>query len=164
MFREMRRFRQQLSAEESAQLLREGTVAVLGVLGDDGYPYTVPINYVYADGKIYFHGAKAGHKFDAITRCDKVSLCVVSQDTIVREELTTYFKSVIAFGRARVLETDEEIFRAAELLGLRFNSDRARVDRAIRNEWSALCCVEITLEHITGKEAIELTKARNAGN
>ena len=103
-----------------------------------------------------------GHKFDAITRCDKVSLCVVAQDTVVREELTTYFKSVIVFGRARVLETEEEIFRAAELLGLRFNPDRARVDGAIHSEWNALCCVEITPEHITGKEALELTRSRNA--
>lgn len=162
MFREMRRFRQQLTAEESAQHLREGTTAVLGVLGDDGYPYTVPVNYVYADGKIYFHGAKAGHKFDAITRCDKVSLCVVAQSEVVREDLTTYFKSVIVFGRARVLETEEEVFRAAELLGLRFNPDHERVDGAIRSEWNALCCVEIAIEHMTGKEAIELTRARAA--
>lgn len=164
MFRDMRRFRQQLPAEESAQLLREGTTAVLGVLGDDGYPYTVPVNYVYTDGKIYFHGAKAGHKFDAITRCDKVSLCVVAQDKVVSEELTTHFKSVIVFGRARVLETEDEVFRAAELLGLKFNPDRERVDAEIRRERNALCCVEITVEHMTGKEAIELTRARSIGN
>lgn len=72
MFRKMRRYRQQLSQEETISILKSGKTAVLGVLGDDGYPYTVPINYVYADGKIYFHGAKSGHKIDAIKRCGRV--------------------------------------------------------------------------------------------
>lgn len=160
MFREMRRFRQQLSEAETIEILREGKTGVLGVLGDDGYPYTVPVNYVYEDGKIYFHGAKAGHKQDAIARCDKVSLCVIAQDDVVADELTTYFRSVIVFGRARVLETEEEIFHAAEVFGLKYNENRERVDAEIRREWSALRCVEIAIEHMTGKEAVELTRAR----
>lgn len=160
MFREMRRQRQQLSAAETEALLREGKSGVLGVVGDDGYPYTVPVNYVYEAGKLYFHCARAGHKLDAIRRCEKVSFCVVARDEVVSEELTTHFRSVIVFGRARVLESDEEIFRAAERLGLKFNPDRARVEGAIRNEWRALCCVEITVEHATGKEAVELTRER----
>ena len=95
MFRKMRRYRQQLGQEETISILKSGKTAVLGVLGDDGYPYTVPINYVYADGKIYFHGAKSGHKIDAIKRCGRVSLCVIEKDDVVKEELTTYFRSVI---------------------------------------------------------------------
>lgn len=160
MFREMRRFRQQLSAAETEELLREGSYGVLGVLGDDGYPYTVPVNYVYAAGKVYFHCAREGHKLDALRRCDKVSFCVVTRDELVREELTTYFQSAIVFGRARVLEEEGEIFRAMELLGLKYDPDRARVDAEIERERKALCCVEITVEHMTGKEAIELTRAR----
>ena len=66
---------------------------------------TVPINFVYADDKIYFHGAKNGHKIDAINKCNKVSLCVVDKDDVVEEELTTYFKSVILFGKASILNT-----------------------------------------------------------
>ena len=115
MFRKMRRHKQQLSQEETAEILKTGRTAVLGILGDDGYPYTVPINYVYADGKVYFHGARSGHKLDAIRRCAKVSLCVIEKDNVVKEELTTYFKSVILFGKARVLEKEDEIFHAAEI-------------------------------------------------
>ena len=160
MFREMRRSRQALSEEETLALLKFGKTGVLGLLGDEGYPYTVPINYVYADGKIYFHGARTGHKQDAMRRCDKVSLCVIAKDDVVKEEMTTYFQSVILFGRARVLETDEEIYHAAEVLGLKYNEDRDFVHREIRREWNALSCVEIVIDHISGKEAIELTRKR----
>lgn len=106
MFRSMRRSRQQLENDETIKILRSGTTGVLGLTGDDGYPYTVPINYVYENGKIYFHGARSGHKYDSIKSHDKVSLCVIEKEDIIKEELTTYFRSVILFGRARILETD----------------------------------------------------------
>lgn len=161
MFREMRRKKQQLSENECIQILQNGKTAVLGVIGDDDYPYTVPINYVYADGKIYFHGAKVGHKIDAITKNPKVSLCVIDKDDIVSAELTTYFKSVILFGKAKILQSDEEIFHAAEVFGLKYNSDKDAVDKEIHREWKALSCIEIEIEHLSGKEAIELTRQRN---
>lgn len=162
MFREMRRKKQLLTLEESEQILREARTAMLGLSGDDGYPYVVPVNYAYVDGKIYFHGAKTGHKIDAIMRNDKVSLCVVQHDELVPEELTTYFRSVTVFGRARILENDAEKLAAAQKFGMRFYPDKDKVDNEIRHEWDALCVVEITPEHITGKEAIELVRARNA--
>ena len=68
---------------------------------------TVSINFVYADNKIYFHGAKSGYKIDEINKFNKVSLCVVDKDDVVEEELTTYFKSVILFGKARILKTNK---------------------------------------------------------
>ncbi len=162
MFRAMRRSRQQLSEEETLRILEEGQTGVLGVCGDDGYPYTVPVNYVFQAGKIFIHGAKSGHRMDAIRRCPKVSFCVIAEDRVVQEELTAYFRSVVAFGRARVLEEEEEIRQAAMLLGLKYNSDRALVEREIRKEIRALGCVEITVEHMAGKEAIELVRMRRS--
>ena len=108
MFREMRRKRQQLSEKEAAAVLERGTSGVLAVLGDGGYPYAVPLSYVYQDGKIYFHCAGSGHKLDGIRNCDKVSFCVIDQDEVHPEKYTTYFRSVIAFGKARILEEDEK--------------------------------------------------------
>ena len=75
---------------------------VLALLGDNDYPYAVPISYVYDDGKVYFHSAKSGHKIDAIQRTAKASFCVIDEDLVVPEEYTTYFRSVIAFGRIRL--------------------------------------------------------------
>ena len=160
MFREMRRKLQQLPQEECERILREGKTAVLALAGDDGYPYAVPVNYVYDGGKIYFHCAKTGHKLDALRRCEKVSVCVVDRDDVAPERLATDYMSVIVFGRARRLEDDEEIYRAVEVFGLKYNPDREAVAREIRREWDALCCVEITVDHMTGKEGKELARQR----
>lgn len=156
MFREMRRKRQLLSLEESERILSEAKTGILGLCGDDGYPYVVPINFAYIDGRIYFHGAKSGHKADVLARSDKASLCVVQTDQVSPDGLTNYYKSVMVFGRTRVLEDDEERFSAAEKFGLRFCPDKATVDDEIRRLWDALSVVELMPEHITGKQAKEL--------
>lgn len=97
-FREMRRKKQVLSQQEVVDIMHKGTSGVLALIGDNDYPYAVPISYVYDDGKIFFHSAKSGHKIDAILKNAKASFCVIDQDYIVPEEYTTYFRSVIAFG------------------------------------------------------------------
>lgn len=160
MFREMRRKNQILSQEESIAILQNGTTGTLAVLGDDDYPYAVPINYFYEDNKIYFHGAKAGHKIDAIKKHNKVSFCVIAQDDLITEEFTTYFKSVVAFGTARVMEDDAEKRNAIEKLTTKYCSDQSEEKRAdaIKREFPALGIIEMTIEHMTGKQALELTK------
>ncbi|MDO4650313.1 MAG: pyridoxamine 5'-phosphate oxidase family protein [Eubacteriales bacterium] len=158
MFRKMKKIRQELSPEETREILKKGKTGVLGVLGEDDYPYTVPVNYVCVGQKIYLHGAKTGHKIDSIRKHEKVSFCVISQDDLVSEELTTYFKSVIVFGKARVLESEEEIFQCIQTLGLKFNPDEGRVKAEIQKSFHALGCIEITIEHMTGKQSIELVQ------
>ena len=103
MFRGMRRKKQALSPEECAAVLAHGTAGVLALSGYDGYPYAVPLSYVFDGGRLYFHCAKAGHKLDAIRQNNRASFCVVGQDQIVPEEYTTYFKSVIIFGTMAAL-------------------------------------------------------------
>lgn len=158
MFRDMRRKRQLLTEEESMDILKRRTAGVLALLGDDGYPYAVPISYVYADSKLYFHGAKTGHKIDAIRNCENASFCVIDQDQIVPEEYTTYFRSVIAFGKIRILEDENEKKWAIEKMAEKYYPTDSAVnrDRAIQKEWNPLCMIEFSIEHMTGKEAIEL--------
>ena len=159
-FRQMRRERQQLSQAECVEIMERNTAGVLAVSGDGGYPYAVPLSYVYVDGKIIFHCAKSGHKLDAIMREEKASFCVIDQDQIVPEEYTTYFRSVILFGRAKIMQEGEEIRDAIEKLALKYapqDTDEHRTD-AIRREYAALCMVKIGIEHMTGKQAIELAK------
>ena len=162
MFRPMRRIRQQLSQEECQAVLARRTSGVLALSGDEGYPYALPISYVYHDGKFYFHCAKSGHKLDAIRRDSKVSFCVIDQDQIVPQEYTTYFRSVIAFGTIRILEEDSEKRAAIEKLAVKYaprDSVQNR-DQAIDREWAPLCMLKMTVEHLTGKEAIELVRQR----
>lgn len=163
MFREMRRKKQVLTLEENIQILNRGTSGVLAVSGDDDYPYAVPLSYVYHDNKIFFHCAKTGHKLDAIARNEKVSFCVIDKDQIVQEEYTSYFRSVIAFGKARILENEAEKRKALEILTARYSPDQEEVHRmqAIENEFNIVCLIELTIDHMSGKEAMEFIKKKN---
>ena len=162
MFREMRRKRQELSGEEAEGILREGTSGVLAVEGDGGYPYAVPLSYAWDGGKLLFHCARSGHKLDAVKRNPKASFCVIGQDRVIPDEYTTAYRSVIAFGRIRILTEDQEIRDAAERLGLRYapHHTKERRDQEINKEWSRLCMLEMTVEHLTGKEGLSLLKER----
>ena len=162
MFREMRRSKQVLAEDEVIAILEKGKSGVLALLGDDDYPYAVPISYVYCDSKIYFHGAKNGHKIDAIRKCFKASFCVIDQDQIIPEEYTTYFRSIIAFGKIRIMQDESEIRKAIMALALKYNQTDNPQGReaAINRDWKPLCMIEFDIEHITGKEAIELMRAR----
>lgn len=162
MFREMRRKKQVLSLEETEAVLERGTSGVLSVSGDDGYPYGVPVSYIYEDGKIYFHCGRSGHKIDAIAGNEKVSFCVIDKDQIVPEEFTTYFRSAVAFGRARIIEDDGAKREAVRKLAVKYCPalSEESIEKAIDNEFPGLCMVEIAIDHLSGKEAIELVRAR----
>ena len=160
-FRAMRRLRQQLSEEESIIILRKSTAGTLALLGDNDYPYAVPISYVYADGRLYFHSALSGHKVDAIHKCDKASFCVIAQDEVHPEKYTTFFRSVIAFGRIHIIEDETEKLETARMLGNRFNPNQEEaLQKELGNGLSRMLMICFDIEHLTGKEAIELMKQR----
>lgn len=87
MFREIRKKKNAITADAAESLLEKSRRGVLAVNGDDGYPYAIPVNYFYDrnEQKIYFHGARAGHKVDALRASDKVCFTVYGNETI-REE------------------------------------------------------------------------------
>ena len=156
-FRKMRRSRQQLRLSESRAILERNTCGVLALAGDGGYPYALPMSYAYREGKIYFHAARTGHKIDAIARCSKASFCVVDQDKIVPEKFTTHYRSAIAFGRIRVAEDPEEILTGLRALGEKYSPGRdTELEEEIGKELAAVAVLVLTVEHLTGKQAIEL--------
>ena len=157
----MRRHRQQLSVEESISILQKATSGTLALLGDGGYPYAVPISFVYDDGKLYFHSAMSGHKVDAIRSCDKASFCVIDQDSVRPAEYTTYFRSVIAFGRIRIVEDELEKLAIARILGNRYNPNQEEaLQKELEHGLARMLAIRFDIEHLTGKEAIELTRLR----
>ena len=160
MFRKMRRFKQELTQEEAIQILNNNTSGVLALLGEEGYPYSVPMSYVYVDNKIYFHTAKSGHKIDAIKNYNKASFCVIDQDQVMPEVYTTFFRSVIAFGKIRLLETPEEIIPAIEKLAVKYHPTdmKENRDKMINRDIKQMGIIELEIEHLTGKEAIELVR------
>lgn len=157
-FPNMRRFRQQLSQEECEVALARGTSGVLAVTGTGGWPYAVPLSYTYKEGKLLFHCAKEGHKLDALKADPRASFCVIDQDRIVPGEFTTYYRSVIAFGTVRVLETPAKLEAATRALTAKYcpHETPEAVDREIGGAMTRLRALEMTVEHITGKQAREL--------
>lgn len=160
MFREMRRKKQQLTEERSIEILHSGTSGVLALYGDDDYPYAVPLSYVYDNGKIYFHSAKTGHKIDAVKKHNKASFCVIQQDQIVPEEYTTYFRSVIAFGNIRIVDDEKEKLHSIEIFAKKYHpaDSQENRNRAISEDMPPLCMLCLDIQHMTGKEAIEVIK------
>ena len=159
MFPEMRRKIQQLPRAEAEEILRAGSSGVLALAGEEGYPYALPISYVYHGGRLYFHCAPAGHKLDAIARCPKASFCVIAQDDVVPALYTTRYRSVIAFGTIRQLEDEQAMITALDVLGRKYAPDldpSAEIDGSLHR----VCVLEMTIDHLTGKEGIELTRLR----
>lgn len=157
MFREMRRKKQLLSEEETIEILKLGTSGVLGVIGDDGYPYTVPVSYVFKDGKLFIHSTKEGHKIDSIKRNDKVTFCVIGKDEVIQKTFTTHFRSVSIFGRARILTDDADKRYALKSLVEKYSPDYIKEgQQEIEGALDRVCIIEVKIEHMTGKAAKEI--------
>lgn len=157
MERKMRRFKQELPETESRRILSEGKYAVWAVDGDDDYPYAVPVNYAYDGEAIYIHCARQGHKIDSILRNPKCSMCIVEKDDVVPEEFTSYFRSVIVFGKAEIVEDERERLEALRHLCDKYSPGIDPADE-ISRFLKTVCIVRIAIGRITGKEAIELTR------
>lgn len=163
MFRKMRRFKQILPQEMTEEILKHGTEATLALQGTDGWPYAVPINYVYDDGKIYFHTSKSGLKIECMEAHPQVSLCVMDATDIVEEEYTTYFRSVIVFGRATIIKDEAEKREAIMKFCRKFvkcDTDEQRMARIEKEGVDGMYMVRIDIAHMSGKEAIELVRKR----
>lgn len=154
MFREMRRKRQQTEDAVCLEILRTAKRGVLAVLGDGEYPYTVPMDFVYEDGFIYFHCAREGHKLDAVRKHDKVSFCVLSEP--VPEEGSWWFHvtSVIAFGRISEVEDPKEHDRCLRLLAHKYIPEEEIEGDMQRNAARAVV-LALRVEHVTGKQVKE---------
>lgn len=161
MFRDMRRSKQLMTQEDSLAVLERCTSGTLALIGDDDYTYSLPTSYAYLDGKIYFHSAAEGHKNDAIKKHDKVSFSIIDRDDIVQAEYTTYFRSVVVFGKIKVTEDIEEKKKGLVAIIEKYSPDfTINDDNELMKQVNSVTIIELSVEHITGKEAIELVTAR----
>lgn len=188
MYTKMRRVRQELDEQDTRAIMERGTAGVLALSGCEatgGFAYGVPLSYVYVDetawnetlaadglapwnpadggavGRIFFHGARSGTKLDAIAADGRATFTVIDQDCIVPEEYTTYFRSAMAFGHARVMADDTERLHALELLAAKYSPElpEGRAEE-IRSQFGRTAMIELAVMRLTGKEAIELVRAR----
>lgn len=153
MFRDLVRKNRKIAEEECIAILREEKRGVLAVLGDEGYPYAVPINHWYSeeDGHLYFHSGKTGHKIDAIRNCDKASFCVYDRGYRKEGDWALNIKSVIVFGRVKIVEDHERAIEITRKLSYKFTDDTAYIEREIENSGPGVLVFELIPEHMTGK-------------
>ena len=153
MFRQMRRFKQQISNEECIEILKNEKRGVLSLIGDDGYPYGIPLSHFYdeRDGKLYFHCAKEGHKIDAIKNCSKASFCVMDQGFKREGEWSLNIKSVIAFGKIELVTDIKKAEEICTKLVQKFTDDQDYLEKELASALSRVQCLEFTIEHMTGK-------------
>ena len=151
-FRAMRRANQALKEEDCVRILKEERRAVVSVIGDDGYPYGVPVNYYYDEATkcIYFHCSQVGHKIDAIRKCDKVCFTVYDGG-FKKEDWSYYVSSVICFGRADEMDEGEEKYDISKRFGLKYFPTEEELQEVLDRSYARLDLVRIRIEHMTGK-------------
>lgn len=158
MFRSLRRKARAISDEAAKELLAHERRGVLAVNGDDGYPFAIPVNYLYDEeaGKIYIHGAKAGHKVDALKKCDKVCFTVYGNEHAAPgEEWAPYVQSAVVFGRCALIDDYEQAAEKIGRMAAKYYPSAEMVDEEMSKSGKGMLLYEITIEHLTGKQIQE---------
>ena len=158
MFRPMRRAQKAIPDEAAKRLLQTERRGVLAVNGDLGYPYAVPVNFLYdeAAGKLYFHGARAGHKADALRRDARVCFTVCGAERVEPEaSWEPYLQSAVVFGRCRLMEDGPEAEAALRRLAAKYYPDAETIETELAHAGRAVQVFEITVEHLSGKQIQE---------
>ena len=157
MFRAVRKKKNEISQDEAKNLLRSSRRGVLAVNGDEGYPYAIPINYLYDEenNKIIFHGAKAGHKVDSIKKNDKICFTVFGNETFIEENWAPYLQSVVVFGRCHLVENRDDIISLVKKFALKYYPNEDMVNEEIANSRKGVQMFDIKIEHLSGKKVQE---------
>ncbi len=164
MFRPLRRKGQLMPEGEAYGILEKASSGVLALVGDGGYPYAVPVSYVLSGNKIYIHSAPEGHKIDAICQNEKASFCVISEDNVVPERFTTRYRSVICFGKIRLVTDEKQRLSILRSIANKYSPGFEKECEAEISEYrDSVALLEFTIEHMTGKESRELMEERHKG-
>lgn len=155
VFRPMRRFKQELPEQECLEILDKAYRGFLSVVGDGGYPYAVPINFLYSDGHLWFHCALEGHKLDAIKACDKACFTVI--DDPVKEENDWWYhvRSVICFGRIHMVEDNVQRLSMLRALGMKYFPEGYDIEADMVKNGPRAAMLDFEIEHISGKRVRE---------
>lgn len=158
MFRLIRKKKNELSLEECKDLLKNRRRGVLSLYGVEGYPYGIPINYIYDEetGAIYFHGAKTGHKVDALKASDKVSFAVLGPEVVKKEAWAPFVKSVVLFGTCQIIQVQQKALYWLKKFALKYYPSEDLVQKEIDASFMGVQMFELTIDHMSGKEVQEI--------
>ncbi len=151
MFREMRKKERQMPLAECKKLLNESEYGFLSTTGEDGYPYSIALNYVYFDDEIYFHSPREGHKIDNLDYNDKVCFSIVGKTAVVENRFSRSYESVVVFGRASQVDESEKTGIMIKLVEKYSPEKMDRGSAYIKEAKDKIKVYKIKIEHITGK-------------
>jgi nitroimidazol reductase NimA-like FMN-containing flavoprotein (pyridoxamine 5'-phosphate oxidase superfamily) len=152
MFRPIRLKDRAVDDEKAIEIITKGSYGVLSTIGEDGYPYGVPLNYTYYDKCICFHCAQEGHKLENIDFNKNVSFCVVTKSDVLSNEFDTDYESAIAFGKATVVTDGSE--KKAILLSVlnKYSADYLKAgNNYMKKYWDETRVIKMKIEHLSGK-------------
>ena len=157
MFRPIRKKKNDIGTEAAEQLLLRCRRGVLAMNGAEGYPYAVPVNFYFdkESNKIYLHGARAGHKVEALRACDRVCFTVYGNETIGDEAWAPFLQSAVVFGRCRLMENGPEAAARLKQLAMKYYPEERLADDEIARAGKAVQMFEIEIEHLSGKKVQE---------
>ena len=155
MFRPMRRIKQQLAEDEALEVLKSAKRGVLSVIGDDGWPYGIHLNPYWEDGRLYFHGAKAGHKIDALRKDARASFTVIDEGTKDEGGWAYTFRSVVVFGHVEFVDDQMRSLDICRHLARRFNPSEKDIEDEVRRAGQHVQVFALLPEHMTGKRVHE---------
>lgn len=147
----MKRKDMEVSDIDIENILYEGEYGVISTIGEDGYPYGIPMSYIFENGNIYFHCGKNGHKIDNFNYCDRVSFNIVYDTELVPKNLDHHYKSVIAFGKVVEVNDEEKIMALRNLVKKYAPGFEDNGEISIEKEKSFTKVFKIEIEHIQGK-------------
>ncbi|MEQ3346916.1 pyridoxamine 5'-phosphate oxidase family protein [Peptoniphilus senegalensis] len=157
MFRQMKRIKQELPLEEAKKLLMKNKRGVLSFNGEDGYPYSIPINYLYdaEENKLYFHGAKTGYKLDCIKNNNKSCFVTYGDEELSDNGWSFFLKSLIIFGKIEIIEDRELAAEKLSKLASRYYPSLQEVDDAMERSFDNVLVYSLNIEHMTCKKVHE---------
>ncbi|MCD8122783.1 MAG: pyridoxamine 5'-phosphate oxidase family protein [Clostridiales bacterium] len=153
MFRDMRRRKQLVSDNECREILKSEKRGVLSVIGDDGYPYGVPMNFYYdeEENTLYFHGAKQGHKIDAIKKCAKVCFTTWNHGSQKDGDWAFYLTSVIAMGEAELVDDVAVVCEKAHKIADKYYPSKEEIEAEWQKDGNRIQIIAVHIQHMTGK-------------
>jgi nitroimidazol reductase NimA-like FMN-containing flavoprotein (pyridoxamine 5'-phosphate oxidase superfamily) len=151
IFREMRRKDRELKNDEIIKVLKNNSYGILSTISENGYPYGVPISYIFSNDSIYFHCAIKGHKLDNILNNHKVSFSVVGNTCVLPDEFSTKYESIIVFGKAIEVFDDEKNMALLETLNKYSPNFIEQGKEYINKAGKATKVIKICIDHISGK-------------
>lgn len=151
----MRRIKQQLTTEECEAMLKEAYRGFLSVNGDNGYPYTIPVNFIYMNNHIYFHSAIAGHKIDSINKSSKACFTIINEPVKEQNDWWFHVSSVICFGQIHIIDKESERIEILRAFGGKYFPSDYDINKELMQNGPHAAVLDFTIEHITGKRVKE---------